>query len=199
MVQFTIPLQSAGRQSFSFKVKENAVLFAGSRLGYIPQKTCSALIEAFARLNFSFLVGCARGIDECFRKALSESKYECRTFVACAFPNRIERSYGLFANLVVPFGVPPKAALVRRTLWMVKRSSLLVLFPDNPETGCWGKGSALAFDATIKQIKPAFIISKNPPEENGLFRVFPSSFKGIVSGFWAVPHTLEDGSCDDEW
>ena len=34
------------------------------------------------------------------------------------------RAEGLFASMVVPEGIPPKAALARRTLWLVKRSSL---------------------------------------------------------------------------
>ena len=36
------------------------------------------------------------------------------------------RAEGLFASTVVPEGIPPKAALARRTLWLVKRSSVVV-------------------------------------------------------------------------
>ena len=47
-------------------------------------------------------------------------------FVGCAFGRRTMRcrAEGLFASTVVPEGIPPKAALVRRTLWLVKRSSV---------------------------------------------------------------------------
>ena len=55
-------------------------------------------------------------------------------FVGCAFGKRARRcrAEGLFASAVVPEGIPPNAALARRTLWLVKRSSLVVLFPERP-------------------------------------------------------------------
>ena len=202
MVQFSVPVKTAQKADrfFSFSVIENAVMFAGSRNASVPQNKANALIKSFARLGFSFFVGCARGVDQCFRKALANSNYHSKTFVACAYAQRLNRSFGLFASVVVPESVHPKAALVRRTLWMVKRSSLVVLFPDNPETGKWGKGSTLVFNNTIHQLKPLFVVTKNPPQQNGLYRVLPSSFFGIVTGFWAIPHPIsKGGTCDDEF
>ena len=90
-------------------------------------------MEQFARRNFSFLVGCADGVDCSFRRALAHSPYRERCFVACAFSGRRKRarSDGLFASVVVPEGLPPKAALHRRTLGMVKRCSLATRHPSH--------------------------------------------------------------------
>ena len=55
------------------------------------------------------------------------------------------KALGLRAFKVVPKGLHPKAALRRRTLWMVKRSALVVLFPENPYDRDWGPGSRLVF------------------------------------------------------
>jgi hypothetical protein len=205
MVQFNVPVTAAGnkrRQAFAFCVKENAVLFAGSRNGFVPEKTARGLVSGFARLGFSFVVGCASGIDQCFRKALAASEHTDKTFVACAFVKRIGHimDTGLFASCVVPHGIPPKAALARRTLWMVKRASLIVLFPDNPENGRWGKGSTLVFNSAVMQLKPLFVVSKHQPEQKGIYRVLPACFQGLIEGFWVIPHPIQKGgTCDDEY
>jgi hypothetical protein len=148
MLQFSVPVRKTG-QFFHFKVSSGAVLFAASRYGTLPLQACRLLVEAFGRLGASFTVGCAPGIDRAFRHALSQSPYKENVFVACVFPSRLNHSYGLFAAVVVPRGISPKAALARRTLWMVKRCSMAVLFPDNPHTGRWGKGSRLVFHNTL--------------------------------------------------
>jgi hypothetical protein len=205
MVQFSVPVTTAGnkrRQAFAFCVKENAVLFAGSRNGFVPEKTAHGLVSGFARLGFSFVVGCASGIDRCFRKALAASEHTDKTFVACAFVKRIGHimDTGLFASCVVPHGIPPKAALARRTLWMVKRASLIVLFPDNPENGRWGKGSTLVFNAAVMQLKPLFVVTKHQPEQKGIYRVLPACFQGLIEGYWVIPHPIQKGgTCDDEY
>jgi len=202
MVQFNVPVKTKEQQHlFSFSVKENAVLFAGSRNTLVSQTIASGLVSSFARLGFSFFVGCARGIDQCFRKALAGSAYAEKTFIACAYIRRIQRNIdmGLFATCVVPYGIPPKAALVRRTLWMVKRASLVVLFPDNPETEQWGKGSTIVFNSTILQLKPLFVVTKHKPEEKDIYRVLPTCFQGLVNGYWVIPHPItKGGTCDDE-
>jgi hypothetical protein len=65
-------------------------------------------------------------VDQCFREALLRAELGDKTFVACAYTRRIQRylDAGLFASCVVPFGVPPKAAPVRRSVWMVQRASV---------------------------------------------------------------------------
>ena len=95
------------------------------------QPVCRALVERFRRHGFGFFVGCAAGVDAAFRAALAHSA--CgpdEVFVGCAFGNRARRcrAEGLSASAVGPEGIP-RAALQRRTLWLVKRSSLVVLFP----------------------------------------------------------------------
>ena len=47
----------------------------------------------------------------------------------------------------------------RRTLYLVKRCALLLVFPDDPRTGAWGKGSTLAFRTCVSQPKPVFVVS----------------------------------------
>ena len=58
---------------------------------------------------------------------------------ACAHGATAE---GLFASAVVPEGILPRAALAPRTLWLVKRSSLVVLFPERPADRQWGPALA---------------------------------------------------------
>ena len=190
MLSFSVP-QTSG--FFNFSVENGCVLFAGSRRGYIPRQVCSDLISAFGSLGFSFLTGCARGVDESFRLALSDSDsaYSEATITACAFRERAERLKG-FTLFVVPDGLPPKVALAKRTLWMTSRCSLLILFPSDPI----GRGSALAFRSAIYNNKPVFVVSKTKPQESSLYSVMSSSLFGVVEGFWCVPPVYDEtGLC----
>jgi hypothetical protein len=155
---------------------------------------------AFARLGFGFFVGCAKGVDECFRKTLAGSHSASRTFIACAYTRRIQRNLdmGLFATCVVPYGITPKTALVRRTIWLVKRASLVVLFPDNPVTQNWGKGSTIVFNTAILQRKPLFVVSKTQPQAKDIYRVLPACFQGLVNGYWVIPQPLEKGGASHD-
>ena len=203
MVTFSVPVKQGQTQfCFRFAVQEAGVLFAGSRYGQIPQSTCKALINGLAHQGFSFWVGCANGVDQCFRKALSESDYEDRTFVGCAFHKKVKAlsNYGLFASKVVPDNLSPKAALRRRTLYLVKRSCMVILFPETPfDNLSWGKGSRLVFKAALYQLKPLFVVSSIRPEDSPDYRVLSSTIYG-VSGYWVVPHPVSDGGfCDDEF
>ena len=133
-----VSFQVAGEPALQFKVAARSVLVAGSRSAEVEISTCAALIERFRRHGFGFFVGCAAGVDASFRQALADS--ECgpdEVFVGCAFSRRALRcrAEGLFASVVVPESIPPKAALARRTLWLVKRSSLVVLFPERSADG----------------------------------------------------------------
>jgi hypothetical protein len=199
MVSFIVPV-GGGAPEFRFSVQELGVLFAGSRHGEVPQRVCGALIGGLARDGFSFWVGCASGVDRSFRKALSASEYVDRTFVGCAFSRRIRSlsNYGLFASVVVPKGLSPKAALRRRTLWLVKRCCLVVLFPTDPITGQWGKGSKLVYRVALDQLKPVFVICSSPPKGSDHYRVIGSCLYG-AQGFWVVPHpATQGGPCDEE-
>jgi hypothetical protein len=70
---------------------------------------------------------------------------------------------------------------------MVSECSLLVLFPDDPSTGTWGKGSQLAFNTAVQQHKPVFVVTGIRPVETAQIYVVPASLFGVVSGYWVVP------------
>ena len=189
------------REDLVFRVRERAVLFAGSRNGSVDPELAERLVSGLAASEFSFLVGCAPGIDACFRLTLAlRPEWSESTFVACAFADRVRssESRGLFASVVVPDGLSRAAALRRRTLWMVKRAEFVVLFPDDPLTGRWGRGSTLAFRAATEQLKPAFVVSNSPPSRSPVYRMVPSSLFGVIDGWWAVPHPTAGGTCDEE-
>ena len=200
MVSFSVPVKG-GRPSFQFSVQQTGVLFAGSRHGQVPPSVCQALIHGLAGDGFSFWVGCAPGVDRWFRKTLSESAYSDRVFVGCAFRGRVKAlsNYGLSASVVVPEGLSAKAALRRRTLYLVKRSCMVVLFPEDPTTGEWGRGSRLVFRAALDQIKPVFVVCSSSPKSSDHYRVIRTCLYG-VEGFWVVPHPTSDGGpCDEEF
>ena len=194
MLSVSIP-QRGGELAFS--VSGRMALVAGSRRLEVERSTCRDLLEGFHHAGFHFFVGCARGVDESFRRALAESPFAADGFVACAFPSRArkERARGLFAQVVVPRGLHPKAALRRRTLWMVRRSGLAVLFPQSPFDGEWGPGSRLVFRSCLYHLRPVFVVSSKRPERSVHYRSAESELFGVVRGWWVVP---EGGPCDDE-
>jgi len=202
MVTFHVPTRNTAEDQLVFKVPERAVLLAGSRHGIVAPQTAAGLVEHLCRVGFGLLIGCAPGIDKCFRNAVSRNAEARETsFIACAFPSRVGQSeeVGLTAGVVVPDGLSAAAALRRRTLWMVKRSALLILFPDDPATGRWGKGSRLAFHAALFQLKPVFVVTAKRPADSPHHRIIADSFFGVMNGYWAVPHPTEMGTCDEEW
>jgi len=199
MVSFQVSAAAAGR-ALRFSVQEAGVLVAGSRFRTVPQEVCRGLVAGLGSQGFAFLVGCAPGVDRSFRQALSASRYAESTLVACAFRSRVRAlsGYGLAACWVVPPGLTPKAALRRRTLWLVKRACLAVLFPEDPCTGQWGPGSRLVYRSCLDQLKPLFVVCSEAPQETEHVRVAGSTLYG-VSGYWVVPHPIQDGGpCDDE-
>ena len=114
-----------------FQVRPSVVAFAGSRRGSVPDSVSSSLVHSFHSLGFSLLTGCAAGIDECFRRVMVQQPFEQQSMVACAFESRARgfNADGLHGIAVVPLGLSPAAALHRRTVWIVRRCGLLVLFP----------------------------------------------------------------------
>jgi hypothetical protein len=64
--------EAAEKQRLVFRVRERAVLFAGSRNGFVDPELADRLVTALAGSGFSFLVGCATGVDACFRLTLAE-------------------------------------------------------------------------------------------------------------------------------
>jgi hypothetical protein len=181
MIEFKIPLK--GLRFFKFSLESEQLMFAGSRHLEVEAQTARDLVKAFGSLGFSFMTGCANGVDASFRKALSESRYEEQTVIACAFKKRLKEIKGLLSLFVVPDNLPPRAALAKRTLWMTSRCSLLVLFPTDPI----GKGSLLAFKSAIFNSKPVFVVSKTKPNDSDLYSIYHSNLFGIVDGWWCIP------------
>ena len=200
MAHFNVAVD--GLRVFRFSVNCGAVLLAGSRHGTVGKRICLSLIQGLGEMAFTFLTGCARGVDESFRKVLAVTRFRTDAFVGCAFSSRthqVETYDGLSAHLVVPPGLSAKAALRRRTLYLVKRCCMAVIFPVDPTTGSWGRGSTLAFRATLQQLKPVFVVADRAPESSEHYRVLKAQLCG-VSGYWAVPHPIYDGGpCDEEW
>ena len=183
------------------QVRCRSVAFAGSRRGSIDPPTADRLVGSLSSLGFSFLVGCAPGIDSCFRGALTRNG-PANSIVACAFKDRQQRfeSPQMCAFTVVPECLSPAAALHRRTVWLVRRASLLALFPVDPLTGRWGKGSTLAFTTALYNLKPIFVATDVPPDPIPSYLVAAGSLCGLVPGYWVLPYPEEEGGAwDDEW
>ena len=101
---------------------------------------------------------------------------------------------------MVPHGLNPAAALHRRTVWLVRRASVLVLFPIDPHTGTWGKGSTLAFNTALYNLTPVFVVTHQQPDPVPSYLVVAASLCDAVSGFWVVPYPEQPGGvCNDEW
>ena len=186
----------------AFSVATRSVAFAGSRHGTVQPTVARSLVHVFGSLGFGFLTGCASGVDASFRSVLAASPFGGKSFVACAFDSRAKRFElaNMAAGRVVPDGLSPAAALHRRTVWIVRRCSLLVLAPDDPATGQWGHGSALAYRTALYNLKPVFVISSQRPKRRLGYLIAPATLFGIVDGYWVIPHpTREGGSCEDEW
>jgi hypothetical protein len=138
-------------------------------------------------------------VDQSFRLALAQENLAGKSFVACASRERLRRSCGLFASVVVPRGLSMAAALHRRTVWMVKRSCMAILFPEGAD-GTWGPGSCLVLRAALDQLKPVFVASSVEPHAPAPAVLLPGSLYGLVEGWWVVPHPIHaDGPCDEEF
>jgi len=162
--------------------------FAGSRRGVVPAAVSSRLLSALSALDCRFVVGCAPGVDACFRSALAASAAS-RATIFCAFPSRVRtvQASGLRAVCISSKGLSAAAALHRRTVTMVSGCDLLVLFPDDPATGSWGKGSSLAFNTAVQRHIPVFVVTEQPPAGTRQYRVFADSLCGVIKGYWVVP------------
>lgn len=101
MISFQV---GASGKPWRFSVPPQGVLFAGNRSRSLPSSLCRALVEGLGEAGFGFWVGCASGVDRCFRQALAESRYAERTFVGCAFEERVVRLGGGAAGVVAPGG-----------------------------------------------------------------------------------------------
>jgi hypothetical protein len=193
MLTFQVPYSRHGASGlFQFSVETGTAAFAGSRRGFVLPETCRLLISRLGQEGFSFLTGCASGVDACFRQAFADSDYAESSLVACAFQERADRFQGVYPLFVVPQGLRPRQALARRTLWITSHCSLLILFPSDPIT----RGSALAFKSAVMSSKPVFVVTRTRPAPSDFYSVFPSSLFGLVHGFWCIPPVFaETGLC----
>ena len=201
MVRISVPVrggEEAGR-AFRFRVQPLGVLLAGSRSGVLPEALCREVVRRLAGEGFAFFVGCATGVDRSFRLALAQENLAGKSFVACASRERLRRSCGLFASVVVPRGLSIAAALHRRTVWMVKRCCMAILFPEGRD-GSWGPGSRLVLRTALDQLKPVFVASSVEPRAPAPAVLLPGSLYGLVDGWWVVPHPIHaDGPCDEDF
>ena len=175
-------------KQFNLLQYSGTIGFAGSRHGTVKQTVCNALVSVFAKLGSRFLVGCAPGIDRCFRQSLAASSATTVSTVHCAFPSRLQaiRQEGLLGVCLVADAPSSAAALHRRTVTMVSACSLLVLLPDDPTTGSWGRGSRLAFDTAVQQRIPVFVVTAIPPLGSQKYAVQKGSLFGVVYGYRVV-------------
>ena len=173
----------------TWSAAQGVVSFGGSRRGNVHEKVCGALVQSFQNLGSRFLVGCAPGVDQCFRQALSGLIPTDRWTVYCAFPSRTHTFKQAGLPAICTGGNAPSAgaALHRRTVTMISESSFLVLFPDDPATGSWGKGSRLAFNTAVQQLKPVFAVTAIPPLDTKQLQVTTGSLFGVVAGYWVAP------------
>lgn len=172
-------------QNSNNRTNRSIIGFAGSRYRSVPE--ASAIVSALSSQGVSFLVGCAQGVDRSFRQALVD--YASYTTVHCAFSARINQIAlsGLTALCRVGNAPSPAAALHRRTVGMISECTSLVLFPDNPRTGTWGRGSTLAFRTAVQQHKRVFVVTTVPPLANRHTHIVQASLCGVVSGYLVVP------------
>jgi hypothetical protein len=201
MVRISVPVRGGveAQGAFRFRVQPLGVLLAGSRSGVLPEGLCRQVVRRLCTEGFSFLVGCAAGVDRTFRQALARENLAGKSFVACATRERLRRSCGLLASVVVPEGLSMGAALHRRTAWMVKRCCMAVLFPEGAD-GSWGPGSRLVLRAALEQLKPVFVASGPKPCIPAPAVLLPGSLYGLVEGWWVVPHPIHaDGPCDEDY
>ena len=167
--------------------------FAGSRRGRISREVCRALVMVLHQRGWRLLIGCCEGIDRCFRETAADLGAGSWCTVHCAFSRRVREveSIGLDAVCRVKEVPSPAAALHWRTVLMVRECSLLVLFPDDPKTGRWGKGSRLAFNTAIQDHIPVFVVTAIPPLGTRQLRVTGGSLFGVLDGHWVIPQGVE--------
>ena len=118
--------------------------FAGSRHGSVSQQVCDDLVSLFAGIGSRFLVGCAPGVDQRFRRSLAASSAASRCTVHCAFPSglRTVMKEGLHGVCLVSDKASAATALHQRTVTMVSQCSFMVYFPTIPKPAHGAKDHA---------------------------------------------------------
>ena len=188
-----------GRRGGLASVQQTAVVFAGSRRGTISSDLSSRLVEVFRQSDCRFLVCCTTGIDACFRTILREMSAS-KTAVLCASQSRVRsaRASGFEAVYTPSSGYSVTAGIHVRAVSVVSRSSILILFPDDPKHGSWDYVTQLIFNAAIQQHRSLFVSTDSPPVSTAQVRIVPGSLFGIVSGYWAIPLGVIPSDSPDE-
>ena len=189
MVRISVPVIGGreGPAACRFRVPSPGVLLAGSRSGLVPEALCRELVWRLGEDGLDFVVGCAPGVDRSFRFALAREGLAGKSFVACVSRERLRCACGLPATVVVPQGLSMAASLHRRTVWMVTRCCVAVLFPEGQDRS-WGPGSRLVLRTALEQGKPVFVASATEPHAPAVVR--PGRLYGLVSGWWVVQRVV---------
>ena len=191
MISISVPIkhsEDADRGDFfSFPLSDKPVLFTGTHHRNFSKMGCDLLIQYFAMLDCSFVVGCNAGIDRSFRLALSHSEYADKTLVACINRSKFRFTYGLRAKVIAPVRFMPESIIFHRSMWLAKNSSCGIIFTDNHYIGKWDVGMRKLFLAYLSHLKPMFLVTDYPPEPNGFYHVLPTSLNGVVNGYWIAP------------
>ena len=190
-----MPRRRGGLASTQYSV----IVFAGSRRGIISENLSLQLTEALSRFGYRFLVGSTTGIDACFRTALKKIA-PSKTTVMCVSSSRAHstRASGLRAVHTPCNWYSIASTLHLRAIGAISRSSILVLFPDDPTTGAWGCGSQLTFNAAVQQHIPVFVVTEHPPLSTRQVRIFSTSLFGVASGYWGIPFGVAPSVRSDE-
>ena len=120
MVTITLAgeLEGTRQEPLLFRIPARSVLLAGSRNGAIDPQEAECIAGALGSAVFSFPVGCATGVDACFRLTLAERlQWSDSAFVACAFDDRagINQSLGLVA--ITTCGSAAERSEIATTAW----------------------------------------------------------------------------------
>ena len=141
-----VSFQVSGQPALRFKVAARSVLFAGSRRGQVEQPVCRALVERFPPPRVRVLRGLRDrrrcGVPRGAGPLSVRPRRGVRRLRVRASAHGAAGPRGCSPRRWCPRASRPNAALARRTLWLVKRSSLVVLFPERPADRQWGSGLA---------------------------------------------------------
>ena len=74
---------------------------------------------------------------------------------------------------------------------MVAACTHLLLVPDDPSTGAWGRGSRLAFRTAVSLKRRIFVVTAIPPLADRYTNVSQASLFGVVSGYLVEPLAKE--------
>ena len=63
---------------------------------------------------------------------------------------------------------------------------MVLLFPVDPTTGRWGRGSSLVFRTAVERGTPVFAVCARAPHAPTA-HIAPATLFGVVEGWWVAP------------